>query len=319
MRESPDGLILLPHLRVQNANAISGPLTWGFPAPSAFTGFVHALHRKFGTADLRLDGTVIVCHRFEPQVYRPGGNRYARYRFCLARHPIGKDGKTPGITEEARVHLDVSLLIGVYGYQEQADGQSMAGSLYEAALGMRLAGGSVLPASRTAKPQFIELSGVDEDDDATFRRLRRRLLPGFALISRHDLLLEHYELLKQSQPNIDLIETLLDLTRLNIEPASTSAPEDAKIEWSVNRRYPGWLVPLPVGYGSISPLYQPGEVSNTRDCETPFRFVESLYSLGEWRGPHRLESLTQMFWHHRTVPDDGLYLIEQERTTTKGE
>lgn len=319
MRESPDGFILLPHLRVQNANAISGPLSWGFPPPSAFTGFVHALHRKFSSANLRLDGAGIVCHRFEPQVYRPGGNRYAPYRFCLARHPVGKDGKTPGITEEGRVHLEVSLLIGVYGYQEQADGQSMAESLCEAAFGMCLAGGSVLPENRNLKPQFLELSGVDEDDSATFRRLRRRLLPGFALISRHDLLLEHYQLLKQDQPDIDLIETLLDLTRLNIDPVSTSTPEDAKVEWSINRRYPGWLVPLPVGYGSISPLYQPGEVANTRDSDTPFRFVECLYSLGEWRGPHRLENLKQILWYHRALPDDGLYLIEQEYTTTKGE
>ena len=42
----PDGLLLLPHLRVQNANAISSPLTWGFPAPTAFLGFVHALERR---------------------------------------------------------------------------------------------------------------------------------------------------------------------------------------------------------------------------------------------------------------------------------
>ena len=40
-------LVLLPHLKVQNANAISGPLTWGFPSPTAFAGFVHALERKF--------------------------------------------------------------------------------------------------------------------------------------------------------------------------------------------------------------------------------------------------------------------------------
>ena len=40
------GLLILPRLQIQNANAISGPLTWGFPAPTAFTGFVHALERR---------------------------------------------------------------------------------------------------------------------------------------------------------------------------------------------------------------------------------------------------------------------------------
>ena len=42
----PAGLLVLPRLKVQNANAISSPLTWGFPPPSAFLGFAHALERR---------------------------------------------------------------------------------------------------------------------------------------------------------------------------------------------------------------------------------------------------------------------------------
>ena len=33
-------VLVLPRIRVQNANAISSPLTWGFPAVSAFTGLI---------------------------------------------------------------------------------------------------------------------------------------------------------------------------------------------------------------------------------------------------------------------------------------
>lgn len=33
-----DGLLILPRLRVQNANAISSPLTHGFPSMTAFLG-----------------------------------------------------------------------------------------------------------------------------------------------------------------------------------------------------------------------------------------------------------------------------------------
>ena len=43
------GLLILPRLQVQNANAVSGPLTWGFPAPTAFTGFAHALDRRLSS------------------------------------------------------------------------------------------------------------------------------------------------------------------------------------------------------------------------------------------------------------------------------
>src|SRR5699024_1792246 len=39
-------LLILPRLRVQNANAISAPLVWGFPAMTAFIGFMQVLERK---------------------------------------------------------------------------------------------------------------------------------------------------------------------------------------------------------------------------------------------------------------------------------
>ena len=73
----------LRHLRVLNANAVSGPLSWGFPAPTAFAGFTHALQRRLGS--VRLGGIGIICHGFEPQVVRaPGANTYG---FRLMRHP----------------------------------------------------------------------------------------------------------------------------------------------------------------------------------------------------------------------------------------
>ena len=31
-------LLLVPHLHVQNANATSSPMTWGFPSITAFLG-----------------------------------------------------------------------------------------------------------------------------------------------------------------------------------------------------------------------------------------------------------------------------------------
>ena len=38
-------LLLLPHIRIENANAVAG-LTWGFPAITHFLGYVHALSRR---------------------------------------------------------------------------------------------------------------------------------------------------------------------------------------------------------------------------------------------------------------------------------
>ena len=61
-----EAVLVLPRLHVQTRNAISSPMIWGFPSPSAFTGFVHALHRQLhAKLDLSLDGVGIVRHEFD--------------------------------------------------------------------------------------------------------------------------------------------------------------------------------------------------------------------------------------------------------------
>ena len=70
---SARALLVVPRLRVQNANTVSSPLTWGFPAITAFTGLMTALERRLGReAGLALHGVGVICHHFEPQVTRGG-------------------------------------------------------------------------------------------------------------------------------------------------------------------------------------------------------------------------------------------------------
>lgn len=303
------GLILLPRLRVQNANAISGPLSWGFPSPTAFTGFVHALERKFaGQLPKGLAGVGIVCHHFEPQVSQPAGRRHRV--FCLSRNPVGKDGGAPALVEEGRAHMEISLLIAVRDDLTVDEGQYLAEDLLQATYGMRLAGGSPLYREGPRyQASWHPQAGTVEDDRESFRKLRRRLLPGFALVQRDDLLATHLADMRQSAPASSALDALLDLSRLNFDPLSVPATDPAQadeVKWEM-RSKPGWLVPLPIGYAGISPLYAPGEVENARDAATPFRFVESLYSLGEWVSPHRLEALSQLLWSQETDAANGIY------------
>lgn len=311
MSNNLSGLILLPRLRVQNANAISGPLSWGFPSPTAFTGFVHALERKLKQSGQLSDGFAgvgIICHHFEPQVSQPAGRRHQV--FCLSRNPLGKDGGAPATVEEGRAHMEISLLIGVRDYFSDGEGQYLAEDLQHAAYGMRLAGGSPLyrPGKRYAA-SWHPAAGNVADDTTTFRKLRRRLLPGFALVQRDDLLKAHLAEMRQTAPASTALDALLDLSRLNFEPLVTPASEAGKpetVDWQI-RKKPGWLVPLPMGYAGISDLYEPGQVANTRDASTPFRFVESLYSLGEWVSPHRLQCFEQLLWTQEADAEKGLY------------
>lgn len=310
-----EALLLLPHLRVQNANAISGPLSWGFPAVTAFTGFVHALQRRLlqdEQLDIELDGVAIVCHHFAAQVAPAGYNTYV---FSLNRPGVHtatqaakleKDGALPAIVEEGRVHLEVSLLIGVNG--DLPAGEGLAERILQTALSMRLAGGSVLPSTQRA--QLLERTGSQESDEQVVRKLRRRLLPGFALVGRRDLLTEHTTQLQAADPQVDTLDALLDLTRLNIDPPQADAEQDSPAAgWHVRPRG-GWLVPIPVGYRALGEVQPAGSVRNARDRDTPFCFVESLYSLGQWLSPHRVRDLSELFWYHRADPDAGLYLCE---------
>lgn len=308
------GLLILPRLQVQNANAISGPLTWGFPAPTAFTGFAHALERRlsesspydFGEVREGFGGVGIICHGFQPQIAQPAGRRTEV--FCLTRNPIGKDGAAMALVEEGRTHLEVTLIIVVRDGFGEYDGGEFAQTAHRIAQGMRLAGGSILPtrAGERHKARWQVLPDDLDGQNALFGKLRRRLLPGYALVQREDLLDERLAEIRVDQPDATALDALLDLSRLNIEPVGPDPAKPQETLWQARKRS-GWLVPLPIGYAGISPLYPPGEVENTRDNRTPFRFVESLYSLGQWIGPHHLQHLRQLLWHPEADAENGIY------------
>lgn len=304
---TPSALILLPRLQVQNANAISGPLTWGFPSPTAFTGFAHALQRRF--SDLLREGfggVGIICHRFDPQVFQPPGRR--THVFRLTRNPMGKDGAPTALVEEGRAHLEVSLVIAVKDYLSAANGTYFAEDLLDAAQAMRLAGGSLLPTREGKRfaAQWWPLPDDLEGQAELFRKLRRRLLPGFALVQREDLLAAHLVQMRGQEAGATALDALLDLSRRNVDPDRPDPDHPDQWLWATRKR-PGWLVPLPIGYAALSPLYGAGEVENARDALTPLRFVETLYSLGEWVSPHRLEHLPQLLWYTESDPDTGIY------------
>ncbi|MNR22906.1 CRISPR-associated protein Csy2 [compost metagenome] len=69
----------------------------------------------------------------------------------------------------------------------------------------------------------------------------------------------------------------------------------------------GWIVPIPVGYGALAPVQDAGSVANGRDADTPVRFVESLYSIGQWLSPHRLRDVDDLLWCASADADAGLY------------
>ncbi len=309
MSEFPntDGLLVLPRLRIQNANVISAPMTWGFPSMTAFLGLMWALERALsGRYSLIFNACGVVCHAFEPLVSKGGFTK----SFCLTRNPVGKDGGSASITEEGRVHLDITLVFGVAGEllsaaSEERDAalQHIAGLLST----MRVAGGTVLPESFSRRPELIALAGDDEKRMLQFRKIRRTLLPGFCLVERNDLLKERHQLLLADNPEATRLDAWLDLARLNSKATRTlDRTGTESVTWQ-HDRVNGWIVPIPLGYTALTELQAPGTVSNARDTTTPFRFVESVYGIGQWLGPHRLTDVRQMLWYASSDVDAGLY------------
>jgi len=315
-------LLILPHVRVQNANTISSPMTWGFPAITAFTGLMTALARRLGRqAGIELHGIGVICHHFEPQVTHRGYSR----SFHLTRNPVSSDGSTAAIVEEGRAHLDITLVFAVAltGKPLSEDERAqLAARIGELVAGMRIAGGSVMPPlpgspQRSVRAQLRLMPDDEVERLKQFHRLSRRWLPGFALVSRDDLLQTRLANLRARDPQASALEAWLDLSRLNhraerrtgVDERTGDATES--IVWQTDRR-PGWIVPIPVGFAALSELHAAGSVAGARDGGVPFRFVESVYSLGQWISPHRLNDVTDLIWSPMHDPDTGLYRCVNE-------
>ena len=323
-------ILVLPHLRIQNANAIGSPLTHGFPSITAFTGLMWALERKLAQAGvpLRLHGVGVVCHHHQEQVTQG----YVR-SFNLTRNPVDKDGSTAAIVEEGRMHLQITLVLSVSEKPtpgtpaalvqgNEAQLKNWAAQAGDILAGMRVAGGSVLPTRRVPGQRVLPWMAIVPDDPVAaakeFQRWRRQWLPGFALVGRDALLGERLHHLRTSpsiapQPDATLLDAWLHAARFNLEsvPLEDGAfAKDGAVQWADPQRKKGsgWIVPIAVGYAALEPTAHPaGQVRNARDASVPLRFVESVYSLGEWISPHRLRSLPELLWHAETDEAQGLY------------
>lgn len=268
--------LLIRRLHVRGANAISSPLTYGFPAVSAFLGFGRALQRHFNGANsngrLVVEGVGVVSHRFEMLDHQDGYNRTLQ----LTANPLNEKGERTSFIEEGRCHLTVSLVLKVQGLQRgDRDLESMQQIIFAK---MKLAGGDLL-----VRPE-MEFLGDD-------RKSIRRLMPGYALLERRDLMTE------AMQNGDDALQALH--RHLWIEHRSES-DHDGQVSWSSKRHRPGWIVPIAVGFHAISPV---NAAAQARDPATPHRFAESLVTLGEFILASRIESLEDMIWNYQVSGD----------------
>lgn len=307
--------ILLKDIKVENANAIQG-ITYGFPSPTNFLGYTHALSRalqqQFGSVAC-LGGVGIVCHEHQVLAQRIGYETV----FALTRNPVTHEGKTAPFNEEGRMHMRVSLLIECEfdilslevgdGTPEQRE-KLFCDLLRNKAVSQRLAGGTI---TQIGLVKALTFNPANADYEREFRRWMLRLIPGFVLQDRHDALQAHHQQRLEQNNKAELLDSWLDFIALDSHATLADDFEGEAVEgessalWQIKPKPEvGYFVPLAIGFTSISELYSPGEVARARDNSVPFGFVESIYSLAQWVGPHRIKTPEDMLWHYHYQQDE---------------
>lgn len=321
-----NAVIVFPRLYIQNFNVASAPFTWGAPAPSAAIGFMHALQRTLSSdIALRFRSIGYVVHELTPQTH----DGYVQ-TFNLTRNPVGSDGKTQSIVEEGRAHMEASIVLGVeiqnedWRQNKHPEVEALVERLTDTLVSMRFAGGTIWPSSpaprrRTQDTPYYRLIMPDsEENEEAMRRLRRRLLPGYALVSRHGWLGEQQEKRKEQGLSHNLIDAWMDSGRVTYRCVSEDV-ENKNVKWvSSRQKGDGWLVPIPAGFVGLGALNEPGIVKNSRDETLPFHFVETAYSVGEWVGIHRLQQWQELLWYPETNEEQGTYLCKNDYETLSG-
>ena len=307
-------ILLIPHIHVQNANALSSPFTIGFPAMTAWLGAVHALERHLNAALNRKPEEIIsfqavgvVSHQFKLHTYKgPGDYEYSIIGTGNPLEPAPKKGKPegnaerPSFIEEARCHLEVSLVIACEGIDKslETDVKNQVPQILHSR--MKIAGGDIL---EFQQPDFHR----------DFNQLKNLLMPGYAIIERRDLMIEAME---QGQ---DALDALIDYLAVHHHCEQQEKNGEIEVTWSSQRKQTGpegqrgWIVPIATGFHGISEL---GSAQNQRDPETPHRFAEAVVTLGEFTMSYHLKNIEELLWHYHYDAENNLYLCQQDNHDT---
>ena len=295
--------LLIPHIRIHNANAMSSPYSIGFPAMTAWLGAVHALQRKLQQLpdfeNLCLSKVGISCHQLEVQTHRSKGDFVSS--IIGTGNPLDKDGSRPSFIEEARCHVTVSLLIEMSESDPEWE-ESLPIAIAPMLRQMKMAAGDVLSCR---EPQVLYL---EEGNASKLKILMQRLMLGHVLVERRQLLQDYVA----TNPEQDVLHALLAHLHIRHRVAVDANQEAIAIGnnqylWEASRLQAGWLVPIAVGFQGISPL---GLAQNQRDANTPHRFAESVLTLGEFVMPYRIERIDDMLWHYHVDAEQDLYVCQ---------
>ncbi len=291
-------LLILPHLKVNNANGWSSPITSGFPSVCALGGAIHALQRQLNSSGfncIEITEFGIISHKFKERSYREKKNEDAS--IIASAKPLDKNGERSSFVPEIKCTMEISLICGMEGCSTYNGEDIEQAAMKIINNNFRVTSGDVLQAG---KP-FIVNVGTEECDENFKRYIIRKLMPGYALIERQDLMINSME------DGNDALDALLVHVCVVNEPFLNSG----KIEIKQSRNEKGWIVPISTGYAAVSDI---AKAVNQRDADSQHRFAESLVTLGEFKMLHRIRSVNSLLWHANYDEDKGIYCYCNNQT-----
>jgi CRISPR-associated protein Csy2 len=264
--------LVIPHLRVLNANA--QPVSWliGPPPVTAYAGFAHALARAIGAG--RHQGVGIVHHDIqflgEVDFHNLYPHQFRAASFIDKDDYASSNKHALSAQPTARCHLSVSLAV-----RFDVDAAPDTGQVGAFLRGARLAGGTIVEHGF-----FPDRKGCVFEDENDVSVIRGAIGSGFGLHERADLM--------AMQPgDRDLLDTLLRVTR----------PDKKTIE---DR---SWVQPTTVGYAQITSAIKR---RNARD-DLPHAFAEPLIGLVQFRSLRGTDA-DLPFWRY-TYPHPDVFVI----------
>ncbi|MFA6698951.1 MAG: type I-F CRISPR-associated protein Csy2 [Thiomicrospira sp.] len=288
-------LLLIPYIKIHNANALSSNFTIGFPAMTAWLGGVHFLQRTLADtefSDIKFTSVAVACHTIKLHTHKAENGFISS--IIGTGNPLDKDGSRPSFIEEARCDLTVSLVIELKNWGLHDSDKFLDLVNHRIRGKMKLAGGDILSARAG---RIYQVNSTE-----SFAKLRNALMPSYCLIERRDLMINAME------QGDDALTALLDS---QLSHRACEQDEQGNVTWHPpKRKYPGWIVPIATGYQGLTEL---GQAQHQRDANTPHRFAESVLTLGEFKMPIRFSHWDEMAWHYHSDTQNNLYLCQQNQ------
>lgn len=269
--------LIIPRMKVSNANAMSAPFIIGVPSITSFMGFSHKLQLEIQNninQNIRFIKTGISVHSFNLRSIKSG--KYSL--LSVTRNPLLRSGNPRSFIEEAKCNFEVSIINEVSGLPV-SDNDKLVSWINNSLLGYKVSSGDLL----SFKKPFIY--SIDMDKYEEVKGLLKKLMLGYVLTERKDLIIKRINEEKRKNS----LDSLLDYLKVFVHEDKDHIKNHFKIE-------SGWLVPISVGYHGLT---TPEKIIN--ECREPkfnHVFCESLVTLGEFKLPTTINNIDDFLWEY---------------------